>query len=118
MTVADRRRLLHVLGAMERIDRYVGHDPAAMQDDKTSDAVLRCLTVIGEALGALTPETYVRLRTLPPHLPKAQRNLIVHEYWRVDTALIWETITRDLPPLRADIEAVLDEDGPREVSTV
>lgn len=92
---------------MERIRRYSGEGRSSLEDDMTRDAVLRCMTVVGEALGALSEDTYRRLPSLPPHLPKGQRNILVHEYWRIDLDIIWNTIERDLPPLTADIESVL-----------
>lgn len=110
MSSPDRRRLLHVLDAASRIERYCNAGRESLDDDKTRDAVLRCLTVIGEALGALTDETYQRLPSLPPHLPRGQRNILVHQYWRVDLGIIWATIERDLPPLTRDIESLLVDD--------
>lgn len=107
MNTADRRRLLHVLDAVDRTHRYCKAGRSSLDDDKTRDAVLRCLTVIGEALGALTDETYRDLPSLPRHLPRGQRNILVHEYWRIDLDIIWSTIERDLPPLQADIQALL-----------
>ena len=70
--------------------------------------MLRCLTVIGEALGALNDETYGMLPSLPPHLPHGHRNVLVHEYWRIDRDVIWDTIERDLPPLTHDVSTVLE----------
>ena len=78
-----------------------------LDDAMTQDAVLRCLTVIGEALSALSDETLARLESLPPHLPRGQRNILVHEYWRIDLNVIWNTVACDLPPLKDDIESVL-----------
>ncbi len=109
MNSADRRRLLHVVDFIDRIDTYCASGRASFDDDpRTQDAVLYCLTVIGEALGALTPESYRLLGSLPPHLPKDQRNILVHEYWRVDPDIVFATVTRDLPPLRADIERAIE----------
>ncbi|WP_062377472.1 HepT-like ribonuclease domain-containing protein [Demequina pelophila] len=105
----DRARLRHVAGACERALRYVDGERSALDDERTYDAVLRCLTVVGEALGALGEETYARLPSLPPGLPKVQRNLIVHEYWRVDPAVVWATVTLSLPRLRDDVARVLDD---------
>jgi uncharacterized protein with HEPN domain len=106
---ADRRRLLHVVDYIDRIDAYcAGGRPAFDDDPRTQDAVLYGLTVIGEALGALTPESYQLLGSLPPHLPKDQRNILVHQYWRVDPDIVWATVTQDLSPLRADIERALE----------
>ena len=112
MKRADRRRLAHVLDQIDRIDAYCrdGRD-AFDRDLRTQDAVLYRLTVIGEALGALTPETYRLLASLPPRLPKGQRNILVHEYWRVDLDIVWATVTTDLPPLRADIGRALRTDS-------
>ncbi|MGQ0847876.1 MAG: HepT-like ribonuclease domain-containing protein [Actinomycetota bacterium] len=109
MNTADRSRLLHVLDAIDRTHRYCKTGRSSLDDDMTRDAVLRCLTVIGEALGTLSDETYRYLPSLPPHLPKGQRNVLVHEYWRIDLHVIWNTIERDLPRLQADIRAALDD---------
>jgi uncharacterized protein with HEPN domain len=107
MNTADHRRLFHVLDAIDRTHRYCKTGRSSLDDDMTRDAVLRCLTVIGEALGALSEETYRYLPSLPPHLPKGQRNVLIHEYWRIDLDVIWNTIERALPPLQADIRALL-----------
>jgi uncharacterized protein with HEPN domain len=104
----DRRRLEHIAAQIEKIERYTSQGRAVFDaDERTQDAVLRCLTVIGEAAAALSEETYVRLSSLPPKLPKGQRNIIVHEYWRIDLDLVWGTVAADLPPLRAEIERLL-----------
>ena len=75
-------------------------------DRRTQDAVVRCLTVIGEAAGVLSPATYEQIGSLPPHLPRGQRNLLVHEHWKIDLDTVWTTVERDLAAVRADIEAL------------
>lgn len=107
MTPSDRRRLTHVSDAIARIERYTAAGRASLADEMTLDAVLRVLTVIGEALGSLSDETYRQLPSLPAHLPKGQRNILVHEYWRVDADIVWNTVEHDLPLLRSDIVALL-----------
>ncbi len=59
-------------------------------------------------MGPLTPESYQQKKKIKPHQPKDQRNILVHAYWRVDPDIVWATVTQDLPPLRADIERVLE----------
>ena len=112
MNTAARRRMIHVLDHIDRIDDYCREGSAVfVRDRRTQDAVLHCLTVIGEALGALSLEAYRLLGSLPPKLPRGQRNILVHEYWRVDLDIVWATIERDLPPLRSDIEQALRPDA-------
>lgn len=116
MNDPDRRRLLHIVEQIDKIARYTADGRAAFdRDEKTQDAVVRCLSVIGEAAGALTEATYRAIPSLPPQLPKSQRNLLVHEYWRVDLDIVWATIERDLPALKSGIEATLVESSNRDV---
>lgn len=112
MNKPDRHRLQHIVEQIDKIGRYTADGRAAfLWDEKTQDAVIRCLSVIGEAAGALSEVTYARIPSLPPQLPKSQRNLLIHEYWRVDLELVWATIEQDLPSLRADIQELLNESG-------
>jgi uncharacterized protein with HEPN domain len=114
VTVSDQRRLRHILAQITRIDEYVKDGRTFFETDpKTQDAVLHCLTVIGEAAGALTDEAYRHLPALPRRGARGQRNIIVHEYWRIDPDIIWATIINDLPLVAAEVSALLgpgDED--------
>lgn len=109
MSPHDRRRLEHILDQIDRIARYTtaGRDDY-LSDERTQDAVFHCLTVIGEAAGALDPPTYARLPSLPPRSVRGQRNILVHEYWRIDHDIVWATIEHDLPPLAAEIRVLLE----------
>jgi uncharacterized protein with HEPN domain len=42
----------------------------------------------------------------------SQRNRIVHEYFGIDWQLVWKTVTADLPRLREQIAALLEEFPP------
>jgi uncharacterized protein with HEPN domain len=55
-----------------------------LSDRTMQHAVIRCLTVIGEAVGL--------------------RNVLVHEYQRIDLARVWTIVQTDLPPLLASLE--------------
>jgi uncharacterized protein with HEPN domain len=37
------------------------------------------------------------------------RNIVVHEYFGVDPAIIWRTIREDLPPLVPQLKALLHD---------
>ncbi len=109
MNAQDRTRLEHILDQIDRISRYTSGGRGTYQsDDRTQDAVARCITVIAEASAALSAETRALLESLPPTSVRGQRNLLVHEYWRIDHDLVWATVESDLPPLAEEIRTLLD----------
>lgn len=70
------------------------------EDTKTIDAVVRNLEIIGEAAKNLSPN----LKEKYPEIPWAEiigmRNKIIHEYFGIDTEILWQTIRDDLPKLK------------------
>jgi uncharacterized protein with HEPN domain len=36
---------------------------------------------------------------------KAMRNRLVHTYFSIDPRIVWDTLARDLPPLKAKLAA-------------
>ncbi|MBI5480047.1 MAG: DUF86 domain-containing protein [Deltaproteobacteria bacterium] len=104
----DRQRLLDVLEAIERIERYTAQGREALERDELVQTwVVHHLQIIGEAAGKLTPE----LRAAHPEVPWAQivgtRNVLVHHYFGIDVELVWSTVERDLPALKQAVTRVL-----------
>jgi len=78
------------------------------QDKKTLKAVLYDLAMIGEAARKLPEEIAVRYPSIPWREMGDMRNIVIHEYFGVDTKIIWGTVTVELPslvPLLKDIIA-------------
>lgn len=44
---------------------------------------------------------------------QAARNVIVHEYFRLDAAILWQTLTKNLPPLIPLLEELISRDDPQ-----
>ena len=106
-----RLRIHDMLECIAKIERYTTDLDLATfeQDERTIDAVLRNLEVIGEA-SVRIPE---RIRTDNPDMPwrqmRAIRNVVAHEYFGVNLPIIWETVTRRLPELKPALQALLAE---------
>ena len=70
-------------------------------------AVMKDIEIIGEAASRITPE----LRAAEPDLPWVDiigmRNRLIHAYFDVKAAVIWETVERDLPVLVQQLRAIL-----------
>jgi uncharacterized protein with HEPN domain len=98
-----------ILDCIAAIQTYtVGMDYFAFaQDRKTIDAVLRNITVIGEAASQV-PDS---VQTASPEVPwrdmRDMRNVVVHEYFGINRQILWETIQTNLPPLIPQLQALL-----------
>jgi uncharacterized protein with HEPN domain len=102
--------LRHIADALARIAEYIPNDRQTFFDDtQCQDAVMRNLAVIGEAVKKLPLST----RSQHPEVHwkdiAGMRDVLIHDYVSVDIALVWATIQRDLPILRAAVNALLDE---------
>jgi uncharacterized protein with HEPN domain len=107
-----RLRVEDILEAIARIERYTqGLTFEQFQaDQKTVDAVIRNLEVVGEAVRHLAGQR----ASLPTGIPWADiagmRNVLIHAYFGVDSKIIWHTIVEDLPMLRVQVQKVLPLD--------
>ena len=108
--------LQHIALAIQRIQRYVAGLSASAfaADDKTQDAVLRNIEVIGEAARNVQRH-HADFAAAQAQVPWAvlvgMRNRVSHGYFAVDWDLIWATIQHDLPALYAQINALLSDQG-------
>ena len=107
----DRIYLGHILEAIQDIEQYagVGRD-AFMTDKMRQDALLRKLEVIGEAVKNLSEIVKQRRPDIPWRQIAGMRDRLTHDYFGVDLALVWVTIEKDVPNLKATVEHLLAED--------
>lgn len=78
-------------------------------DRKTIKAVLYNLAIIGEAAGSLLPEIEVLYPEIPWIDIRGIRNIVIHEYFRVNMEIIWTTIQNDLPPLVRQLQVLIEQ---------
>ena len=80
-----------------------------LADPLRADAITFNLLIIGEAAGKLP----IDLREAHPQIPWRQvvglRNVIAHQYFRLDLEIIWDVVEEELPELRRAVEAMLME---------
>jgi uncharacterized protein with HEPN domain len=105
-------RLKDILEAIERVRRYtegMTFDDFC-NDTKTVDAVVRNVTVIGEAARHVAEDVVTSHPDLPWREMRDIRNVVVHEYFGISLPILWETIRSDLPPLTDRLRAILEEE--------
>ena len=79
-----------------------GHD-----SDLLRDALLFQFVVIGEAVKNLSVETRLAAPEIPWTDIAGLRDLIAHEYFRIDIDRVLAILDHDLPPLEAAIATLL-----------
>ena len=67
------------------------------------DAVVRNLSVIGEAVKNIPEEVKAKHPNIPWQEIIGMRNKITHEYFGVDIDILWETIKKDIPAFAKQI---------------
>lgn len=81
----------HILDAITRIKKYLKHTKtfdAFEKDEKTMDAVLHQLQIIGEAAKRVGQETKNKLSEIPWKDITGIRDILVHDYFAVDSRII------------------------------
>src|SRR3954454_7662317 len=98
---------LHAIDALT-IAKGIGRE-SFLKDRTMQHAVIRCLTVVGEAANRVSAETRETLPNVPWAEAVGLRNVLVHEYQRIDLSRVWTIVETDLPPLVNALNAYLDD---------
>lgn len=111
--------LEHIIAAVEKVKFYTAEmDKAAfIADEKTQDAVIRNLEVIGEAAGRILgqyPKIAARYDGVPWKKIYAMRNRLSHGYFEINLEVVWETVCQSLPELERQARRILRGDSPDE----
>ncbi|MFH1955931.1 MAG: DUF86 domain-containing protein [Patescibacteria group bacterium] len=77
------------------------------KDAKTIDAVVRNLSIIGEAVKNFPNELKVEYPQIPWKEIAGIRNKAIHGYFGIDEDILWKTIKEDLPPFKKQISEML-----------
>ena len=107
----DKTYLAHILEAIESIEDYIkGITFKQFTANKMMiDAVVRELEIIGEASNNLSNKFREQHNNMLWRQIKDMRNFLIHEYFGVNTKIVWDTCKNDLPQLKTFVKKNFDE---------
>lgn len=79
-----------------------------LNDKEKQDAVIRKIEIIGEAARNIPTDFTKQHRYIPWKVISGMRNKLIHEYFSVDLALVWQVVQKDLPKLKVQLEKLLN----------
>jgi uncharacterized protein with HEPN domain len=98
-----------ILEACGKIRRFV-HGmtlDAFVADERTRDAVLRNIEIIGEAAKNIPDDVVAKAPEVPWRNVRGMRDVLAHGYFGVSFAIVWATATKGIEPLEVAVRKLL-----------
>jgi uncharacterized protein with HEPN domain len=67
------------------------------------------LMIIGEAVRAIDPAVRARYPSVPWRQIAGMRSILVHDYFRINRDVVWETVEKHVGPLKREVERILGQ---------
>jgi uncharacterized protein with HEPN domain len=104
-------RLKHIIECIDKIDKITENLSYGdyLEDWMKQDAVLRNISIIGEAISKVDEDLKKNYSDVPWSQAKGMRNFLIHEYFKVDHDAVWFTFKNDLPSLKIQILQIIND---------
>ncbi len=102
-----------IINSIKKIKRYTAGMSFGdfIRDEKTIDAVIRNLEVVGEAAKNVPEEIRQKYPQIPWKEVAGMRDRLIHAYFGVDLEIVWQTIVSDLPKLESELVKIIKKEG-------
>ena len=108
----DEGIISSLIDAISKIETYLGKHSShtsLVEDNKSYDAVLMNLIVIGELVSKLSLDVKKNHRDIPWSKIKNLRNIIAHNYFGVDPEEVWQIAINEIPLFKSKLNLILHD---------
>ena len=109
----DREFLLDMLHACNNIIKYtknLNRDDFC-NNDLIRDAVIRNIEILGEASKRISNNLKQKYPEVEWSQISRTRDKIIHYYFGVNPDIIWDIVTKNIPPLLKKLQFILKKEG-------
>jgi uncharacterized protein with HEPN domain len=108
----DLEWLSDIYEAITNIEKYARRGPDAFLEEELIQVWMRYhFQILGEAARNISSNLREKYPEVPWPKIIAFRNMLTHHYFGIDPQVVWIIITHDLPPLKKQVETILQELG-------
>ncbi len=109
MPLDYRIYLEDILDATRKVRAYTNNlsKTAFLADDKTFDAVVRNLEIIGEAAKNIPESARGNTPKIEWKKIAGLRDILIHEYFGIDGEIVWDIVQHKLPDLETAVTQLL-----------
>lgn len=109
--IGDKVRVQHIFDAICEIENYVVDcDIESFSSNSMMRfACIKQLEIIGEAANHITDDIQLKYSSIEWKQIIGLRNIFVHEYFGIDSNIVWDIISNDLPSLKLKIIDLLGD---------
>lgn len=102
--------LTHILDSINLLERYLKgvSEEQFYSSEEKQDLTVRRIEVIGEAAKNIPIEFRQQYSDIPWKRMAGMRDVLIHDYDDVDYTVVWKTVTQFIPPLKIQLEEMLD----------
>jgi uncharacterized protein with HEPN domain len=100
------RDMLNSIDSIERLS--VGSFEEFSKDDRTQDAIMYNLIILGEAANNIPNDFQEGHSEIPWSSIIGTRNVIVHGYDHVKLQIVWDIIQKNLSQLKKDLKKIIE----------
>lgn len=110
-SLGDKARLQHIYDAILEIESYVKNSSYQEFESNTMMyyACVKQLEIIGEAANNITPQFKKLYSEILWREIVGLRNILIHEYFGIDTKIVWDIIQTDIVLLKPQVKDIIEQ---------